>query len=71
MQTYWGIIATIAAATVTAVGMYIVYSAITGKGIPEFKLEESGQLWVQYMRGVIGVGFILSGIMMLVAIFGS
>ena len=50
-------------------GGYMVFSAITGKGIsaPDIK---SDYLYIQYrMRGIIGVVFIFVGVLLFIEIF--
>lgn len=46
-------------------GGFMLYSAITGKGITKPERDEPGGIWVQYhLRGIIGLGFIVSGLYM-------
>ena len=57
------------AVALIACGSYMLYSAITGRGIP--KPEDKALLitLVQYkLRGVIGVAFIIFGIMLFISI---
>ena len=62
MYWYWLVIVFIVLSGLLSVGIYMLYSAITGKGIPE---PDSNSLWqfrVQYkLRGLVGLGFTISG----------
>jgi len=53
-----------------AVGALMIYSSITGKGITPPEPNALLQIRLQYkLRGLIGVGFIATGIVVLIAIF--
>ena len=55
-----------------ACGCYMTYSAITGKGIPHPGKNALFQLKVQYyLRGLIGVAFIIIGIVLTISIYNS
>ena len=67
MYWYWFVVIFIAVSGLLSIGIYMVYSATTGKGIPE---PESNHLWqfkVQYkLRGLVGIGFMIFGAVVLV-----
>jgi hypothetical protein len=49
-----------------AIGGFLIYSALTGKGIEEPGKDSLFQLQAQFkLRGLIGVGFIIGGFLML------
>jgi len=63
MYGYWFSFAFIAVAGFLWVGIYMLYSAITGKGIPEPDPDSLWQIKVQFkLRGLVGLGFTIFGI---------
>ena len=53
-------------------GVFMIYSAITGKGIKEPDKSEPGGIYFQYkIRGLIGAVFLISGIYILFKIMGG
>jgi hypothetical protein len=48
------------------IGAFMIYSALTGKGIEDPGKEALFQIHAQFkLRGLIGVGFFIGGILML------
>ena len=57
------------AVALIACGSYMLYSAITGRGIPKPEDNALLQTRVQYkLRGVIGVAFVILGVMIFIGI---
>ena len=66
MYWYWFSFAFIAVAGFLLVGIYMLYSAITGKGIPEPDPNSLWQIKAQFkLRGLVGFGFTIFGIVVL------
>jgi len=52
------------------IGVFMIYSALTGKGIEEPGKDALSQMQAQFkLRGLIGLGFFIGGILMLWEIF--
>ncbi len=61
MYWYWFIFAVVALTTFCIIGIYLLYSAITGKGITPTDDNSSWQIKLQYkLRGPIGFGFTIT-----------
>jgi len=66
MEFFWHVMLLFAAISITAIGVFMLFSAISGKGISEPKRETSLGLWIQYKaRGIIGFCFVVIGGMIL------
>lgn len=50
--------------SIFVIGCFLIYSAIFGKGVSEPDKNASFHLYAQYkVRGLIGVGFLIGGIL--------
>ncbi len=68
----WTLLVVAIAVGFIACGCYMTYSAISGKGIPHPGSNALLQIKAQYkLRGIIGVAFILLGIMIIYGIYES
>ena len=66
MRWYWSALSFIAVAGFLLTGIYMLYSAVTGKGIQEPDENALWQIKVQFkLRGVVGLGFMIFGIVAL------
>ncbi|CAB1069568.1 hypothetical protein D1AOALGA4SA_688 [Olavius algarvensis Delta 1 endosymbiont] len=66
MRWYWFSFSFIAVAGFLLTGIYMLYSAVTGKGIQELGENALWQTKVQFkLRGVVGLGFTVFGIVAL------
>ena len=69
MFWFWFAILLLISFSIIGCGIYMLYSAITGKGIPHPGENALNQFKIQYhLRGVIGAGFLAGGFMILAAI---
>ena len=60
------IVFTLLLLTIPAIGIFLIYSALTGKGIEEPEKDSCFNLHAQYkLRGLTGVGFLIAGILIL------
>jgi uncharacterized membrane protein YkgB len=66
----WEILVVAIAVGFISSGFYMVYAAISGKGIPEPENDALFQIKLQYkFRGIIGVAFMTVGIMIMYGVF--
>lgn len=66
MYWFWTVLSTILLLGFLAVGVFLLYSSLTGKGITPPDSNSSWQLRVQYkLRGVVGVAFTIFSLLVL------
>ncbi len=69
MFWYWFAILLIVSSLFIGVGVYMIYSAFSGKGIPHPGEDAMLQTKIQYrLRGLIGVGMLIAGLLLLYGI---